>query len=653
MNISGINFLSSTRDFILAHSSGAIAQRGTLLLILCALALSLSACGGGGSNTPPPPSQFTIGGTDSGLAGTGLVLQDNGGGNLSVSANGSFTFATTVASGGAYSVTVLTQPSSPAQTCAVTNGSGTATANVTNVQVACTTVTHTIGGMVSNLVGTNGGLQLEDNGSGTLNVNGNGSFTFAMAVADGSAYAVTISMQPSNPAQTCGIVNGAGTATASVTNVVVDCGHNEWTWMGGSDLANQPGVYGTMGTPSASNVPGARDTALVWTDSSGSIWLFGGLVDSQQNRYNDLWKYSAGQWTWVGGSNMINQPGNYGTLGTPSATNMPGARSGSVRWTDSSGNVWLFGGKGYDSVGTLGDLNDLWKYSGGQWTWMGGSNLANQKGVYGTLGTPSANNIPGGRRVAVARLDLQGNLWLFGGFGFDSAGSNDQYLNDLWKYSSGEWTWMGGSNLANQKGVYGGLGMPSGSNIPGGRGNAVGWTDASGSFWLFGGAGYDSTGTAHYSLNDLWKYNNGQWTWMSGSKLGGVLLGQYGTQGTPSAANDPGGRGQYGSVGWTDASGNFWLFGGFGYDAVGTLGELNDLWKYSNGQWTWMSGSDLADPTGFYGVQGAANPNNFPGGRDSSSALVDAQGNLWLFGGRGYDSTGTLGELNDLWKYEP
>ena len=82
-------------------------------------------------------STFTIGGTISGLSGTGLVLQNNGGNNLPINANGSFTFSTQVVSGSAYNVTLLTQPSNPAQTCVATNASGTATANVTNVTVSC------------------------------------------------------------------------------------------------------------------------------------------------------------------------------------------------------------------------------------------------------------------------------------------------------------------------------------------------------------------------------------------------------------------------------------------------------------------------------------------------------------------------------------
>jgi hypothetical protein len=104
---------------------------------------TLGACGGGGSSSappspppPPPPVTYTIGGTVSGLVGN-VVLQNNAGNNLTVSASGSFTFSTAVNSGEAYAVTVLTQPTG--QACTVSTGSGTATANVTSVQVTCTT----------------------------------------------------------------------------------------------------------------------------------------------------------------------------------------------------------------------------------------------------------------------------------------------------------------------------------------------------------------------------------------------------------------------------------------------------------------------------------------------------------------------------------
>src|SRR5262245_18848241 len=113
-------------------------------VVLAAALIALTACGGGGSDgnggntTPsPPPSSFTIGGTINGLTGT-LVLQNNSGDDLTVSANGSFTFAGRLARGAAYNVTVKTQPTNPDQSCAISSGSGAiAAANVTNVAVTC------------------------------------------------------------------------------------------------------------------------------------------------------------------------------------------------------------------------------------------------------------------------------------------------------------------------------------------------------------------------------------------------------------------------------------------------------------------------------------------------------------------------------------
>lgn len=104
------------------------------VFVLLALVM-LAACGGGGA-TPPPPT-YTIGGTVTGLGvSKSVVLQDNGGDNLTVSADGAFTFATAKANNAAYAVTVLTQPA--LQTCTIANASGTVSAaNVTTVAVTC------------------------------------------------------------------------------------------------------------------------------------------------------------------------------------------------------------------------------------------------------------------------------------------------------------------------------------------------------------------------------------------------------------------------------------------------------------------------------------------------------------------------------------
>ncbi len=184
---------------------------------------------------------YTIGGMVSGLSGSGLVLQNNGGDNLAISANGSFTFATAIAAGSTYSVTVKTQPTGPAQTCVVTSGTGTANANVTSVVVTCTTsvVNYTIGGTVSGLSGS--GLVLQNNGGDNLAISANGSFTFATAIAAGSTYSVTVKTQPSNPAQTCTVAGGSGTANANVTSVSVTCTTTVVNYTIGGSLAGLSG----------------------------------------------------------------------------------------------------------------------------------------------------------------------------------------------------------------------------------------------------------------------------------------------------------------------------------------------------------------------------------------------------------------------------
>jgi len=91
------------------------------------------------------PVTYTIGGSVSGLTGTGLVLRNNGSGDLSITSAGPFTFAAPVAQGGAYAVTVHAQP--VGQTCTVTNGSGTASADVTGVLVSCAANTYAVSAM--------------------------------------------------------------------------------------------------------------------------------------------------------------------------------------------------------------------------------------------------------------------------------------------------------------------------------------------------------------------------------------------------------------------------------------------------------------------------------------------------------------------------
>lgn len=95
--------------------------------------LGLAGCGG---TSDFDATDNTIGGTITGMwPGAEVRLNNNGADDLLLSENGNFTFKTSVKMGGAYAVTVEGQPTGG--TCTVENGSGTATAQITDVSVSC------------------------------------------------------------------------------------------------------------------------------------------------------------------------------------------------------------------------------------------------------------------------------------------------------------------------------------------------------------------------------------------------------------------------------------------------------------------------------------------------------------------------------------
>ena len=333
--------------------------------MLAAIALFCSACGGGSTSTPPP-AMYTIGGAVSGLTGTGLVLQDNGTGNLAISGNGTFTFATSIASGGAYKVTVSTEPSG--QTCTVANSSGTASANVTNVQVTCAaTVTYTIGGTVSGLSGA--GLILQDNGGDNSAISGNGSFTFATPIDSGASYNVTVSTPPITPLQVCLVSDGSGTANANVTNVAVTC----------STPTEQ--VLYAFGSAPDGNTP----TGSFVFDSSGN--LYGNTGTGGAFGHGTVFELSpgaGGQWT---------EKVLYSFCPQSGCVDGSGPNGGLV--FDTAGN--LYGITTYGGAGDLGVAFELTPHSDGTWT----------EAVLHSFGSGTDGFSP----VAGLVLDSAGNLY--------------------------------------------------------------------------------------------------------------------------------------------------------------------------------------------------------------------------------------------------
>ncbi len=355
-----------------------------------------------------------------------------------------------------------------------------------------------------------------------------------------------------------------------------------------------------------------------------------------------------GQWTWMNGNNIPDQPAVYGTQGVFAAANTPKGMYEPCQWTDQQGNFWLFGGVCpgvyYESA--------LWKFDPllNEWEWVKGPNISNQNGVYGTVTVPNIANNPGARAYGVMTwTDANNNLWMFGGFGYDGAGNLGR-LSDLWKYNitTNTWTWMKGPNIYNTVATYGTINVQNAANNPGARSeSSATWVDASNNLWLFGGSGFDGTNTIG-DLGDLWKYNPvaNAWTWMKGPNT----INQpsvYGTLTVPNAANYPSGRFVFSA--WKDDAGDFWIFGGLEFQSGAN--HKNDLWRYriATNDWTWMSGTNLNNDVGSTGQRCSSSSNYVPASRyESRATWKRGCNNFEVFGG-GNNSQSI--NYNDLWDY--
>ncbi len=349
-----------------------------------------------------------------------------------------------------------------------------------------------------------------------------------------------------------------------------------------------------------------------------------------------LTNFSYAQWAWIKGSNQSGANADYGIKGIPNSTNTPQGIYTTPSWNDNNGNTWIYSAFRASS-------SCMWHYSAptNTWTWLSGDSITTGP-VYGVKGVSSPLNHPGSTStMGVTWIDLNGDLWLLGG----------KDASCMWKYSIAinQWAWMSGSNVSTAIN-YGVQNVPSPLNNPGPRiESSVSWTDASGNFWLIGGAA--PSGTLHA---DVWMYDPVLllWVWKGGLKLPDTFP-EYGTKGVSAAMNNPGGRQFFGN--WLDAAGNCYFFGGFNHNYAQVY---TDLWKYDPvaNFFTWISGSDLTDQPGNYGTACEASANNYPASRyENRYTTKDHCGNFWMFGGFiGYKS-GTIDPecINDLWKYNP
>jgi hypothetical protein len=344
----------------------------------------------------------------------------------------------------------------------------------------------------------------------------------------------------------------------------------------------------------------------------------------------------------MAGSSSASELPVYGTIGVASNTTTPGALDGAVTWSDpvNSNLLWLFGG----SLSTGSYPNALWMWDGTYWTCV---NRGTTNGVpsYGVQGVANSTNIPGGR-YGSASWRVGSTFWMFGGYGMTTSTG---FMNDLWKYEGGLWTWVAGNSTLATGASFGIQGVPSPSNFPPARWKPGFAADNRGNLWLFGGS---TTNNADFS--DLWKFDtsNGMWTWVHGSN-GTDSLGFYGTPGVFSFNNGPPARRLPSS--WSDASGNFWMYAGLLYDpATGVYYE--DMWVWNGAGWAWVDGSSgTTSRDANYGTIGVFYDStvHYPGGRANlhgwtvPPSVSDAP--FWIYGG----SRPGISSRGDLWNYRP
>lgn len=188
--------------------------RASVWLLLLVI---LVGCGSDSTDTSDS-SSYTVGGVVTGLDGLLVLSVDGTGNRLLLKSDSTYIFPRKIAAGAGYQIRIEAQPVD--QRCTISNGSGTATSNTSDVTVVCITPPkYSIGGSVSGLIGS---LTLRNNGGDDVVLGANGSYTFATPIMSGNPYQVSIYNQPNN--QVCSISNAAGAAiSATVSNVTVNC----------------------------------------------------------------------------------------------------------------------------------------------------------------------------------------------------------------------------------------------------------------------------------------------------------------------------------------------------------------------------------------------------------------------------------------------
>ena len=195
-----------------------------ILTVLAGLAVCSGCSKNHGSNQSISIPTYSVSIAAEKLLGTGLLMRNNGGDEISVPKNEKVQFKTRLKDGDTYNITVSRQPVNPSQTCTVTSkGSGVIQGRNVVATVSCETDKFTIGGTVTGLIGQvvlSNKVPLSQ--SYYVTVSADGPFAFSTGIKDNSDYDVTVQRQPAY--QNCSVTQASGTlASANVNNITVTC----------------------------------------------------------------------------------------------------------------------------------------------------------------------------------------------------------------------------------------------------------------------------------------------------------------------------------------------------------------------------------------------------------------------------------------------
>ncbi len=426
-------------------------KRGIVFVLwMLFISQALLNCGGGGSS-----SAYTVGGTVSGLTGT-LVLQNNGGDDLTITGNGAFTFTTELADGAVYDVTVLTPPAG--QSCVITGGSGTiAGANITNVTAICSD-------------------------SGTIDNSGfNSPFGYIAhnnaAGGDGDDYGRSVTVDSNGKVLVAGeSINAAGNYDMVIWRYNSD---------GTPDTSGFNAPNGYVKHNSASGGNGYDSGYAVTLDSNGKV-LVAGVSTSVGHNDMVIWRYDSDGTLDTAG---FNSPDGF-TAHDNAAGGVVASDAGSSIIVDSIGRILVAG----SSEKVAGDKDMvIWRYNSDGTLDTAGFNPPNGFVVHSNAaGGTDVND--SGNSIA---LDSNGRILVTGSS--ETAIGADKKDMVIWRYNSDGTLDTAGFNSPD--------GFVVDGNTAGGTGNDIGSSiglDSNGKI-LVAGSSKNAAGNTDMVI---WRYNS-------------------------------------------------------------------------------------------------------------------------------------------------